>query len=149
MSTARRPGVIFDVDGTLCDVRTIRHLIASKGFDAFHRESANCPPHDHVVEAVRQAAAAGHAVLIVTGRVEKWRRLTSMWLALHDVPSDALEMRPDADYRKDYVIKKEILARLRRRYDILHAWDDNPAVLKLWAEEGIPTTVVPGWDGPA
>lgn len=57
-------------------------------------------------------------------------------------------MRPDNDFRKDYVIKKEILARLRHRYDIVQAWDDNPAILKLWGDEGIPTIVVPGWDDP-
>lgn len=143
------PAVIFDVDGTLCDVRTIRHLIDTKGFDAFHRASADCPPHPHVVQAAVDAHAAGKKVLIVTGRVEKWRRLTSMWLALHGVPSELLAMRPDGDFRKDYVIKKEILARLRQGYLVEHAWDDNPAVLRLWADEGIPTTVVPGWDGPA
>lgn len=148
-TAGRQPAVIFDVDGTLCDVRSVRHLIDEKGFDAFHRASGGCPPHDHVVEAAHAAAAAGHAVLVVTGRSEKWRSLTSMWLALHAVPSDVLRMRPDRDYRKDYVIKRAILARLRSRYDIVHAWDDHPAVLRLWEEEGIPTTVVPGWDGPA
>lgn len=149
MTAPLRTATIFDVDGTLCDVRTIRHLIAAKGFDAFHRASIDCPPHDHVVQAAQAAAAAGHAVLVVTGRSEKWRSLTSMWLALHAVPSDVLRMRPDRDYRKDYVIKRAILARLRSRYDIVHAWDDNPAVLRLWKDEGIPFTVVPGWDGPA
>jgi FMN phosphatase YigB (HAD superfamily) len=143
-----RDAVIVDVDGTLCDVRGIRHLIGEKGFDAFHRASASCPPHPGVVEVVRAADAAGLAVLVVTGRVERWRRLTSMWLALHEVPSDVLEMRRDLDYRMDYVIKREILARLRSRYRIVHAWDDNPAILRLWAEEGIPATVVPGWDDP-
>ena len=144
----RKAGEIFDVDGTLCDVRGVRHLIDGKGgFDAFHRASAGCPPHAHVVEAARQAQAEGRAVLVVTGRVEKWRRLTSMWLALHEVPSDGLWMRRDGDFRKDFLVKREILRRLRGRYDIVRAWDDNPAVLRLWEREGIPTTVVPGWDG--
>ncbi|NUP47260.1 MAG: hypothetical protein HOW97_08090 [Catenulispora sp.] len=142
----QRDAVIFDVDGTLCDVRGIRHLIAEKGFPAFHAASIDCPPHAHVVAAARIAAADGLAVLIVTGRAERWRRLTSMWLAIHDVPSTVLRMRADGDYRKDYLVKREILRRLRGRYRIVHAWDDNPAIVQLWAEEGIPTTVVPGWD---
>lgn len=138
--------VIFDVDGTLGDVRSIRPLIETKGFHAFHAASIDCPPHPHVVEAARTARDAGLAVLVVTGRAERWRRLTGMWLALHDVPSDGMWMRPDNDFRKDYLIKRQILRRLRQKYTITHAWDDNPGVLKLWAEEGIPTTVVPGWD---
>jgi phosphoglycolate phosphatase-like HAD superfamily hydrolase len=143
---SQRDAVIFDVDGTLCDVRGIRHLIAEKGFPAFHAASIDCPPHGHVVAAAQRADADGLAVLVVTGRAERWRRLTSVWLALHDVPSTVLRMRADGDYRKDYLVKREILRRLRGRYRIVHAWDDNPAVLQLWAEEGIPTTVVPGWE---
>ncbi|WP_092501608.1 hypothetical protein [Agrococcus jejuensis] len=44
----RAPAVLFDVDGTLCDVRSIRHHVDGTGrrnFDAFHAESIDCPPH--------------------------------------------------------------------------------------------------------
>ena len=39
--------VIVDIDGTLVDVSSVRHHVAGPGkrnFDAFHRESADCPP---------------------------------------------------------------------------------------------------------
>lgn len=142
-----RDAVIFDMDGTLCDVRGIRHLIHGPGsFDAFHRASINCPPHQHVVDAARQAHADGLAVLIVTGRAWKHRNVTAMWLALHDVPSDALWMRRNGDMRKDFLVKRDILRRIRQLYNPTHAWDDNPAVLDLWEQENIPFTVVPGWE---
>jgi hypothetical protein len=142
--------VIFDVDGTLCDVRSIRHLIDGPGgFRAFHRASIDCPPNDWVVEAARREHAAGRAVLIVTGRDAEHRNVTAMWLALHQVPSDAMWMRGHGDSRKDYVVKREILRWIRALYRPVHAWDDQPAICRLWEEEGIPVTVVPGWDGPS
>ncbi|WP_307825606.1 hypothetical protein [Streptomyces sp. MBT33] len=137
---------IFDVDGTLVDVSGIRHLIKGPGgFTAFHRASASCPPNQYVVEAAREAHARGRAVLIMTGRDRRWERLTSMWLALHDVPSTGLWMRGRGDYRPDYVIKRELLRSVRRQYNVLRAWDDNPNVIRLWSEENIPVEVVPGW----
>lgn len=143
-----RDGVIFDMDGTLCDVRGIRHLLDGPGsFHAFHTASASCPPHPHVVEAARQAHADGLAVLIVTARGVRYRPHTAMWLALHGVPSDAMWMRARGDQRPDYEVKADILRRIRERYRPVHAWDDRPEVLQLWRSEGIPTTVVPGWDG--
>ncbi|MEN3586721.1 hypothetical protein AAH978_21615 [Streptomyces sp. ZYX-F-203] len=146
MGVARRKAEIFDVDGTLVDVSGIRHLIDGPGgFAAFHLAGASCPAHPHVVEAAREAHAEGRAVLVVSGRERRWERLTSMWLALHEVPSDGLWMRRLGDYRPDYVVKREILASLRRRYDVVRAWDDNPNVIRLWQEEGIPVEVVPGW----
>lgn len=144
----RPEAVIFDMDGTLCDVRGIRHLLNGPGrFHAFHTASIDCPPHPWVVEAARREQAAGRAVLIVTARQARYRNLTAMWLALHGVPSDAMWMRGDHDHRPDYGVKREILAWIRALYRPVHAFDDNPSVLELWAEENIPVTVVPGWDG--
>lgn len=149
-ASPRRPtlpdAVLFDMDGTLCDVAGIRHLIKGPGgFDAFHRASIDCPPHAWVVQAAREQNAAGRAVLIVTARMATYRDITAMWLALHQVPSDGMWMRADGDFRPDYQVKREILARIRKRYTVVGAYDDNPQVLKLWREEEIPVTVVPGW----
>lgn len=139
---------IFDVDGTLCNVKGIRHLIMGtvRNFNAFHYASASCPPNAWVADKARRLHRDGVAILVVTARVEKFRRLTSWWLADHDIPSDELEMRADGDYRKDFVVKQEILQRLRLKYHIIGADDDNPAVIALWKHEGIPYTLVPGWD---
>jgi phosphoglycolate phosphatase-like HAD superfamily hydrolase len=139
--------VIFDMDGTLCDVRGIRHLIDGPGgFHAFHRASASCPPNADVVRAAREQHAAGRAVLVVTARAARFRNVTAMWLALHGVPSDAMWMRTDGDHRPDYEVKRDILHWIRALYHPVAVWDDNPAVLRLWHQEGIPVTLVPGWD---
>ena len=145
----RRPAVIFDMDGTLADVSGIRHHLVPrdnrKDFETFHRESVNTPPHKHVVAAAQAAHSMGYEVLVVTARKHMWRHQTAWWLAIHDVPNAALYMRADNDNRKDYEVKRDILAQIRKRYIPLHAWDDNPAIIQLWREEGIPCTVVEGW----
>jgi phosphoglycolate phosphatase-like HAD superfamily hydrolase len=144
---------IFDMDGTLVDVSSIRYLVRGgprngyrKNFDAFHRQAVNCPPHPWVVRAARFEHSAGRAVLIVTARSAKHRNSTAFWLAMHGVPSDAMWMRARGDQRPDYVVKTEILAKIRRSWRPTRAWDDNPHVLRLWEEQGIDTTVVPGWE---
>jgi hypothetical protein len=144
-----RDADIYDMDGTLCDVREIRHLIQGpNGFHAFHQASLFCPPNQWVVDAARESHAEGRAVLIVTGRSWQHRAVTAMWLAMHEVPSTAMWMRRIGDQRPDYIVKKGILQRIRQLYKPRHAWDDNPNVIRLWHEEGIPYTVVPGWEEP-
>lgn len=144
----RRTAVIFDMDGTLVNVSSIRHFVKStpRDFVEFHSQSINCPPHDDVVDAAHKAVEDGHEVIVVTARGEMWRSLTSVWLALHNVPSDALLMRSGKDNRSDVEVKRDILAMIRQTRDVVHAFDDNPNVIALWVENGIPTTVVPGWD---
>lgn len=156
MTVTKRKAVIVDVDGTLADVSSIRHYVRKaqnpdgtwkrKNFDAFHQESVNCPPILETLAHVHFWCASGHDILIVTARSERYRKQTSFWLADKAVPSDALFMRTDGDYRQDYIVKREILERIRQRWDVVHAIDDNPSVIALWEEEGIATTMIPGWE---
>jgi len=146
----KKNAIIFDMDGTLADVSSIRHYLrqdnGNKDFNTFHSESVNVPAHSHVVNAAQVAHMLGKAVLVVTARKHMWRHHTAWWLAMHGVPSDMLMMRGNEDYRKDYLVKKDMLDTIRQAYNVIHAWDDNPSVIQLWKDEGIPCTVVPGWD---
>jgi Holliday junction resolvase len=55
-------------------------------------------------------------------------------------------MRRKGDYRKDGIIKRELLGEMRADgFNVVRAWDDNPAVVAVWESEGIEVTVVPGW----
>ena len=150
-----KDAVIFDMDGTLANVSSIRHYLRRydesksrniKDFNAFHAESVNVPAHSHVVNAAQMAHMLGHAVLIVTARRHMWRNHTAWWLAMHDVPSDMLMMRNDNDNRQDYEVKRDMLATIRKAYNVIHAWDDNPSIVRLWNEHDIPVSVVPGWE---
>ena len=135
-----RDAVIFDLDGTLCDTAEIVHLIEGddKDFAAFHAASATCPAHEDVVQAAREQAELGRAVIVVTSREFVWRDVSLDWLVAHDVPYDALHMRIVGDYRKDVVVKAEILQQVvDDGFTVREAWDDKDAVIDLWRENGI------------
>lgn len=147
----RKQAVIVDVDGTLCDVSGVRHYVVAdpqkRNFDLFHRASALCPAIPGTLAWVARQHAVGRSVIVVTSRKRRYEFLTRRWLRKWGVPVDHLLMRADDDERADDLVKADILARIRvRGFDVVAAIDDNPAVLALWRREGIPVTVVPGWD---
>lgn len=147
----RRKAVIVDVDGTLADVRGIRHhvLTKPKNFDAFHAASADVPPNQQALDFVARHHASGHVIVVVTARMQKWEPTTLAWLRRHlAVPFDGPFHRQDGDIRPDIQVKREIHRYLSRHYDIRAAIDDNPNVVALWEEIGIPVEIVPGWDVP-
>jgi hypothetical protein len=146
---SRRRAVIVDVDGTLADVRSIRHHVASKpkNFDAFHAASAHVPANQQAIDFVTRHHAAGFVIVVVTARLQTWAGVTTTWLDQHvPVPFDGPFHRPDGDFRPDVQVKRDIHRYLSRHYDIRGACDDNPAIVALWDELGIPTEIVPGWD---
>ena len=150
----KQDAVIFDMDGTLADVSSIRHYIVPpnpkpkgwfKDFNSFHDESVNVPVNASVRDHAIRSHMLGNANLIVTARRAMYRHQTAWFLALHGVPSDRLYMRGDKDGRPDYEVKQDILNQIQKEYNVIHAVDDNPAVIKLWQENGIDTTIVEGF----
>jgi hypothetical protein len=131
----RKPVVIVDMDGTLCDLSHREHMVAGtcrpcNGTGRLHGEL--CIPCDGygksekdwpgflkgcledkpvlcVVEWV-QALKETHTVCVVSGRALDWSgEASEAWLNLHQVPFDFLFMRAPNDYRQDTIVKKEIL----------------------------------------
>lgn len=145
--------VIVDMDGTLANVSGMRHYVKGdhKNFDAFHKSACLfAPVNEEVREYLWDVADPdflGFAILIVTARKRMWGDLTKQWLDKHRVPYDRIYMRANDDGRRDYLVKKDILRRIRGQgYNVVMAVDDNPNVIRLWQEEGIHTWKIPGWE---
>jgi len=140
---------IYDVDGTLANVDPYLYFVrgSTRDYDAFHSASLNALPNFEVLEMLNNSVADGNAILVVTSRKEKYRGLTSMWLAKNNIRSHGLYMRPDCDTRPDYEVKKDMLDKINKLWDVKHAVDDNPNVIRLWEDNNISTTKIGTWDG--
>lgn len=146
----RKTAVLVDVDGTLCDVRPVRHHVMNKpkDFHAFHEAALECPPNPEVIDYCKQQHAEGHKIVVWTARKEQWRKGTFEWLT-RNVPChfEGPVMREDKDNRPDTEVKRQMFGWLSRTYDIVGAIDDNPRIIDLLENElGVPTQVVEGWD---
>lgn len=154
-SAKMRDAAIFDVDGTLVDVSSVQHYVnpsdprfpGKKDWEKFHGESINCPPIPETLQLHEKARAGGLAILIVTARSNVWSLPTMLWLKEHGVEHDELYMRKNMDFRKDYIVKAEILQQIKKDgYRPVMAVDDNPNVIKLWKNHGIETHIIEGWE---
>lgn len=149
---SRPPAIICDVDGTLCDVRSIRHFVERPAeaasfranFSKFHAASASCPVFPHVRDLVADLALQGFAIIVVTAREARWTELTEQWLDLNGIPRDELITRRELDYRPDAIVKAEICTEIESRYAPALAIDDRDTVLAVWKDASIPTVKVDG-----
>lgn len=149
LNTMKQKAYIFDVDGTLANVDPFIHHVrgSNKDYDAFHEASVDALPNFEVVQMLNEAFFDQMHIIIVTSRKEVWRGITSYWLAKNDIGHHALYMRKDNDNRPDYEVKEDILLEIKKHWNVLHAVDDNPSVIKLWENYGINTTKIGTWDG--
>ena len=130
---------IFDLDGTLVDVNSIRHHVEGKkkNFDLFHKESIDCPPNEKVLFLNKTLAMAQDIyIAIFTGREEKYRGLSEQWLHNNKVTYHCLLMRQDNDFRSNVIIKHELFENFKSNYLPYLAIDDTPELRKLWGQVG-------------
>ena len=125
---------LFDIDGTLA------HFGRHRGpFD--WAKLLDDEPDEHVVALAQLVAAAGHRIIILSGRsdVDNVREDTLVWLAAHGVPVDAFFLRGGEDARSDAVVKREIFEReIRDFYNVRGVVDDRLQVARMWHQLGLP-----------
>ncbi|MEU8353225.1 MULTISPECIES: hypothetical protein [unclassified Streptomyces] len=132
-----RPLAVFDLDGTLADVRHRLHHLERRPRDwkAFFRAAPRDAPLEPGVRLVRESA--GHCeVVYVTGRPESCRRDTREWLARHGLPDGDLRMRGARDRRPARVTKPELLRELAAGREVALVADDDEQVCAAYEAAG-------------
>jgi hypothetical protein len=131
--------VIFDLDGTLIDVSKVRHHVEGKkkNFDLFHKTSIDCPPYEKVLNLNKTLQNISDIyIAILTGREEKYRRLSEQWLGIHNISYSTLLMRQNNDFRTNVEVKREIYENLKSQFTPYLAIDDTAQLRDLWRDVG-------------
>jgi phosphoglycolate phosphatase-like HAD superfamily hydrolase len=130
--------IVFDIDGTLANSQHRMHWVSSKPKN--WRACDAAIPQDTVFEDIRWLlhSLSSNRIIICTGRSESTRKVTEQWLADNDISYSALYMRKEGDYRKDSIIKAELLYQIMFDYSKPYLWfDDRQQVVDAIRAEGI------------
>lgn len=124
--------VVVDVDGSVATSEGIRgHFEWDK---VIHDD-----PILQVVDIVSGLYLKGYEIVFLSGRDSVCFDQTLAWLysQFEDMKFE-LFMRPEGDFRKDYVVKKELFDNhVRNRYNVQMVIDDRNQVIDLWDELGL------------
>lgn len=133
------PLIVIDIDGVVADVSHRLYLLDARPrrWDEFFAAAADDPPLPEGVALVTQLPA-GHALCWLTGRPERNRGITEKWLDRQGMPDRPLLMRADRDRRPARLAKLDHLQRLRRTQRIALVVDDDPTVIAMLTEQGLP-----------
>ena len=132
--------VIFDLDGTLADIEHRVHLAEAKQWGEFHKAGVHDTPHQEACELFCMLQDS-YELIIVTGRNERYRKQTILWL--EDVAGlypDEILMRPDDDFTPDYELKPRLLKEhLGEEFPhrVLLIFEDRDRVVEEWRNLGL------------
>lgn len=146
-----KQAIIFDIDGTLADIRHRLHFIqrTPKDWDAFFKAMEYDEPIKDMCDVCRMLMVlSGMAtrfgildveVIFCTGRPDNYREMTEGWLRKNVMDSDVkLYMRKAEDHRPDYEVKEELLAQIRADgYEPWYVFEDRSQTVGMWRRNGI------------
>lgn len=135
----KRPAIIVDFDGTLCDAKSRRHYLEGKdpNYDKFYEAAAFCQPHEWCKRIIENFIS-DHEIILVTGQPEEFHKGIEDWMEKHDIAVDRIYGRKSKDFRPDTVIKKEIYdEHIADFYNVLFCLDDRKKVVDMWRAEGL------------
>lgn len=138
----KRNAIIFDLDGTLCDVLHRRHFVATKpkNWRAWNEGMVNDTPNAavaYVFNALEYFNNENTDIILVSGRSDDYREKTEEWLSRHQFSYHSLLMRKERDSRCDSIVKGEIADEIEKTHNILFVFDDRKRVVDMWVNRGI------------
>lgn len=133
---------IFDIDGTLADCSQRLHFIQQEkpDWESFYKDCVNDNHIEPVWNLLHRIYEDGIDVIFVTGRPEKYRKQTTIWLSKYLMSEYfGLCMRKDGDHRPDYIVKKEIYEKeIKPYYEFIDGvFEDRTQCVKMWRELGL------------
>lgn len=132
---------VFDLDGTIANIEHRRGYVASrpKNWPAFQAGIPNDTPYDDIVWLLNAVLAQPDVcVILCSARSEDDRAVTETWLREHNIQYQQLYMRASRDYRRDSIVKIELLDEIRKDYGNPWIWfDDRNQVVDAIRSQGV------------
>ena len=135
--------ILCDIDGTVANNNHRQHFLeGKKDWDGFFSELINDEPIIKIIEKINAYHDAGKNIIFLTGRPEKYRYSTTLWLKENFDFEFKLLMRKNNDYRNKLEVKEEIFNENFLSNDIEYIFDNDIDLIEMWNEKGIKTVFV-------
>lgn len=134
---------IFDIDDTLSDSSHRAHLISkdnpNRDWKTYYNLLIEDEPIISVVEILKSLDAAGHRIVLCTGRPEEYRDLTVSWLQKHNIPAYDLFMRQKSETGLRNAQAKSVMLNTIKEagYTPIAVFEDNPLSVEMWKSKGL------------
>ena len=130
--------ILCDIDGTIANNDHRQHFLeGKKDWDSFFSELSNDIPIFSIIEKVKKYESEGKDIIFLTGRPERYRKKTELWLRKYFDFKFQLLMRKDNDKRNKIISKQEVLFEnnipLKK---IFLVFENDNQLINYWTEKG-------------
>lgn len=130
--------VLCDIDGTIANNAHRQNLLKEfKDWDKFFSFMKDDEPIHVIIEMVKKKVESNNHLIFLTGRPEKYRKMTENWLSKYFDNEYSLLMRKDGDRRNKIIVKEEIFNENFQKKQIKACFENDPELIELWQKLGL------------
>ena len=130
--------ILCDIDGTVANNDHRQHFLeGKKDWDGFFSELINDDPIYPIINKVNDEYLAGKEIIFLTGRPERYKYSTLLWLKEYFSFEPLLLMREDNDLRTKVDTKKQIFNSNLNIEKIDYILENDEDLIEMWSEMGL------------
>ena len=130
--------ILCDIDGTIANNDHRQHFLeGKKDWEGFFSELINDEPIFPIINKVIEEHEAGKDIIFLTGRPERYRQSTALWLSKYFNFDIKILMRKDADKRSKLITKKEIFDKYIKTKEVDGVFENDKDLLRMWEDMGL------------
>ena len=132
--------ILCDIDGTVANNDHRQHFLeGKKDWDGFFNALDKDKPIYKTINKIIREHQNGKNIIFLTGRPERYRSSTLVWLEKFFDFNISMLMRKNNDQRNKLIIKREIFESNFNNAEIDYVLDNDNELLEMWHEIGIST----------
>lgn len=125
--------ILCDLDGTVANNDHRQHFLeGKKDWDGFFEALDKDEPIYPIINKVIAENKSGREVIFLTGRPERYRETTKIWLEKYFDFKLNILMRKDNDQRNKLIIKREIFDSNFSYNEISCIYDNDQSLIEMW-----------------
>jgi len=125
--------ILCDIDGTVANNDHRQHFLEDKkDWDGFFEALDKDEPIYPIINKVIAENKSGREVIFLTGRPERYRETTKIWLEKYFDFKLNILMRKDNDQRNKLIIKREIFDSNFSYNEISCIYDNDQSLIEMW-----------------
>ena len=132
--------ILCDIDGTVANNDHRQHYLeGKKDWDGFFSKLIDDEPIYPIINMVNNEHIADKEIIFLTGRPERYRYSTTLWLKQYFNFELTILMRKDNDQNNKLKVKKEIFEANFLPNKIDYIIDNDEELLTMWSDYNIKT----------
>ena len=136
--------IIVDLEGTLSNCKHRVHHLKNKNYDEWNKLFLKDTVNKNMVGVIEKWKKLDKKIIMCTAKKAEYSTDIVTWLLKYELfyLFDLFYFRDNADERPSAEVKKEMLLKVSKKFNVVKAYDDRPSVFKMYQKWNINVELV-------